>query len=716
MRKLLLLLLLCFAQTAGAIANLTFKGLKPSYSTGEKIVVDLDENLGTPSRSEKVDLWVAIELPNHEFLFLIPEENGLFSSQPLPFRTSLEMTEQTYRVLELEIPPGLAGQYVFYALYVKKGKNPMTDGFVIQRSNLAMAEMMIHFSPPVADFTFAPSVARNPETGLFMVHLEANLSSDPDGGMIGDYEWLIVTSEGYHLKNDKGQTIDLSLNECGEYKVTLTVTDDEYVRSSTTKPLTVNCPPVPQFVIEPPSVDAPLTIVLDGSQSVDPDGNIVEYQWKVCPAGDKTGPCKSLTHHTPRSQMTFEGCGVYYTVNLTVIDDRGASSSNTQGAFKINNCLPKAVFTPRFKFGHLPVNLTLDGSHSCDTDGHITHYEWNVEGCELSEKLFGPQPSITLTEECIYQITLTVTDDDASINTTTQTISTVPYNDTARAYPQIIAAGISPSQVNTPSQVNNTDALFDIVALIRPSIAPLYQVSFQTADNLSRPMTLSGVLPNGDEVYKFAYRIPLDGTVETSITWGPAQGQFNIIAIGEDRSSCEDTVGCHIFSYLRVDHLPAITPPLGTIKQEVPITYNATVRHGPQVVMAGYSPGILRVSDDQFDIIAVVRAGALPIEQVIWKHGNNPKFTGADVMTFIGELDNGDKVYKTTISYPPGILRVPPGGMFVSHKDIWGPSTELFDIVVYDQGGNQSHKFSDIKFGTYPEWDKSVLPSCDLLR
>ncbi|MCK5521796.1 MAG: hypothetical protein KAI83_01565 [Thiomargarita sp.] len=93
MRKLIFILLFCLTQTVMATAELTFTPLKPVYYVGEYIILDLQENLETSSRFEKVDLWVAVQLPSQNMLFMTPLEFNRFSPMPQPFRTELEKTE-----------------------------------------------------------------------------------------------------------------------------------------------------------------------------------------------------------------------------------------------------------------------------------------------------------------------------------------------------------------------------------------------------------------------------------------------------------------------------------------------------------------------------------------------------------------------------------------------------------------------------------------------
>ena len=52
--------------------ELVFTGLKHFYKVGETIIVDLVENLAVSSRFERVDLWVAIQMPNGSLIYRTP--------------------------------------------------------------------------------------------------------------------------------------------------------------------------------------------------------------------------------------------------------------------------------------------------------------------------------------------------------------------------------------------------------------------------------------------------------------------------------------------------------------------------------------------------------------------------------------------------------------------------------------------------------------------
>jgi len=264
----------------------------------------------------------------------------------------------------------------------------------------------------------------------------------------------------------------------------------------------------------------------------------------------------------------------------------------------------------------------------------------------------------------------------------------IDYNSTARAYPQVIAAGISPTKLDL------TDSQYDVVALIRPGVSAIRNVSFNdTGGFLSMKMTLAGVLGNGDEIYKltFAYDRGSKSDEIFSTQWGPKPGQFNIVATDEMQNYS------HTYPYLMVGNFPALT---NTTQSPQSLNYDTRARFAPQIIMGGYTPAILDYGDDEFDIIAIIRQGRLGIKQVTIKQNDTLGFK--QLMNFVGELANGDKIYKFTFTYPRGGLGAPGDGT-ISYKDLWGPDAIQFGIQVIDKGEIRSHQFPDIEFGNFPE-------------
>ncbi|EDN72820.1 hypothetical protein BGS_0859 [Beggiatoa sp. SS] len=116
--------------------RVAFTGLNDSYAVGETITIDLIEELKT-NRFNRVDLWIAIQIPSGDFYFKTPLPLLPFSTKPQTFKEFLESSNTTTRMLEFERIPGMGGKYTFYAVYVQEGSNPLTDGNSVLRSNLA---------------------------------------------------------------------------------------------------------------------------------------------------------------------------------------------------------------------------------------------------------------------------------------------------------------------------------------------------------------------------------------------------------------------------------------------------------------------------------------------------------------------------------------------------------------------------------------------------
>ncbi|MBN1444154.1 MAG: PKD domain-containing protein, partial [Planctomycetes bacterium] len=81
----------------------------------------------------------------------------------------------------------------------------------------------------------------------------------------------------------------------------------------------VNRPPRPSFDVVPRPDQDPLAVLFDASRSVDPDGEIIRYEWRF---GDgRTAEGRIVTH-------IYLSAGEYETV-LDVVDDGGAVASAT---------------------------------------------------------------------------------------------------------------------------------------------------------------------------------------------------------------------------------------------------------------------------------------------------------------------------------------------------------------------------------------------------
>ena len=117
--------------------QIQFQSFKTLYNVGETAAIELVENPAVSLRTEPVDLWVAIQPATGDLLFITTSSESQFSIEPQPFKLSVPILDTTHTILEMEIPPGIGSEYIFYALYVAEGKNPLVDGLeTVARSNL----------------------------------------------------------------------------------------------------------------------------------------------------------------------------------------------------------------------------------------------------------------------------------------------------------------------------------------------------------------------------------------------------------------------------------------------------------------------------------------------------------------------------------------------------------------------------------------------------
>ncbi len=246
----------------------------------------------------------------------------------------------------------------------------------------------------------APDVIINsPENGAIFNHDEQitfNASvSDPDGSIVS-YSW---TSDIYgEIKSGSGEpeSFTSTLPE-GEHEITLIVTDDNGLTGQDTVWITVaeNRPPVADAGSDR-TVAANSTVLFDASNSYDPDGTIVSYEWDF---GDNT----TATGITVTHSFDYGT----YTVTLTVTDNDGATDTDTITV--IADGRPTAVAGGPYT-GYVNEAVTFDASQSTD-DTAIISYQWDF-GDGTIETTANPTITHTYDSTGNYTVTLTVTDND----------------------------------------------------------------------------------------------------------------------------------------------------------------------------------------------------------------------------------------------------------------------------------------------------------------
>ncbi len=247
--------------------------------------------------------------------------------------------------------------------------------------------------PPVTDFSFTPSSPRDVD----IVHFNDN-SYDTDGSVVS---WYWEFGDGH---NSTLQNPTHTYPDDGTYTINLTVIDDDGASSASKDNITVrNVPPTADFYYVPPSPDD-LDNVSFYDLSSDADGNVVSYSWEF---GDGN------TSNEQNPSHTYANNGIY-TVKLTVKDDDGASDPVLHSIL-ISNLPPVA------DFNYTPDKITdLDDmvftGNSTDADGTITNYTWNFGDGNTSYEI---NVTHRYSDNGIYNVTLTVTDDDGTSSSAT---------------------------------------------------------------------------------------------------------------------------------------------------------------------------------------------------------------------------------------------------------------------------------------------------------
>jgi hypothetical protein len=172
-------------------------------------------------------------------------------------------------------------------------------------------------------------------------------------------------------------------------------------------------------------------VTLDGTNSTDPDGMIVAYEWEQI-AGTSV-VLNDPDSDTPWFTAPIVGVGgEALTFELTVTDDGGSSDTDTVIVNVSNvNQPPTADAGPDQTVGE-GTSVTLDGSNSSDPDGAIVAYDWTqISGVTVvlfnssSDQPYFTAPDVGPSGESLtFQLTVT---DDGGLQATSTCIVNVSW-------------------------------------------------------------------------------------------------------------------------------------------------------------------------------------------------------------------------------------------------------------------------------------------------
>ncbi len=166
-----------------------------------------------------------------------------------------------------------------------------------------------------------------------------------------------------------------------------------------------NGAPIASFNVSPTTGPAPLLIEVNGASSIDPEGDVLTFNWDF---GDGSfGSGVSATH-----TYTNEG---QFTIRLTVTDSQGKQSSTAQTIWVIEpSNLPEASFTASPSSGGTPLTVAFNAAASSDPNGTISTYIWTYGDGSTGS---GVSVIHTYAAEGTYTATLTVTDNEGFSDT-----------------------------------------------------------------------------------------------------------------------------------------------------------------------------------------------------------------------------------------------------------------------------------------------------------
>ncbi len=365
-------------------------------------------------------------------------------------------------------------------------------------------------------------------TQLVLIGEELN---DPDGDPI-TFLWTIANdSPAATIVGNTNSNTEVTDLQPGVYTFSLVVTDDKGASSDpSTVTVTVSSPANEQPVAIASSntseitLGDEITLRLDGSDSSDPDGDLLSFQWST----DASSPSCTINDPTGINTTVSNLVAGSYTFVLVVTDTKGSSSDPATVSVTVSNPpnqQPVAVATANT--GTITLGsenfLELDGNGSFDPENGPLIFTWTIQPGSPSATIVAPTSAtseVTDLQPGTYVFSLVVTDAQGSefepstvsvqviannppsadaglnrvIDTGTTSIldgsgSTDPENNIVDfAWKILEPAALSGEAIQNPDQVNAT-----ISGLQQGS---RYRVSLTVTD--------AGNLKNQDEVFIWA--------------------------------------------------------------------------------------------------------------------------------------------------------------------------------------------------------------------
>jgi PKD repeat protein len=179
-------------------------------------------------------------------------------------------------------------------------------------------------APPVLSFSMSPA---KPMAGQ-PVTFDATRSFVPDGGRIVEYKWMPEGSSGPYLY---GPIVTHTYGSAGDYIFKVEISSENYnetIYMNLDVTVAEYAPPSPgrpvaKFTMNPYVIFEGDTITFDASNSYDPDGDELSYEWDFGDGQTATGMIVTHTYSASAYNVDYPRD---YTVKLTVSDPYGNSN------------------------------------------------------------------------------------------------------------------------------------------------------------------------------------------------------------------------------------------------------------------------------------------------------------------------------------------------------------------------------------------------------
>lgn len=245
---------------------------------------------------------------------------------------------------------------------------------------------------PIAKFIYVPIKGKAP----LIITYDAKLSSDPDGDSLV-YLWDFGDgTESYDVSGTH------TYIDTGIYSVILKVTDSNNAIDIASIKIAVtdsNTIPISKIIADPEIGMVPLEVHFDGTNALDPDGDILHYLWDFGDGMISNQIKETHIYNTPGNYVA------------TLIVNDGIKYDTTEIDIIVN---PKQNQKPVVDFiidtiPEEPYSRIFDASNSSDPDGNNLQYIWSFGDGNIS---FEKTTKHTYMIDGTYNVTLTILDED----------------------------------------------------------------------------------------------------------------------------------------------------------------------------------------------------------------------------------------------------------------------------------------------------------------